>query len=430
MTSLYRRLHDRLLSDRLSFRVRLFNVLAIVGIVVSFVSMVTVFLFDEARINAVVYGLACLLSALLLWYSCKSGRYQLCYIITIVSVFLVGFTTFFFLNGAYYGAAAYFFIFAVVFTVFMLEGAVAVLLAVLELVVYIGACVIAYRFIEPSPRYFDGHVVMLDCIFGFTVVSIALGAAMFILFRMYNAQQRKLSEQNRILESISQMKTEFFASVSHEMKTPLTVISVHIQRAQALLEMNREGDVAKVRESHSLALDEIMRISRMVDSALRISSLQEFELKNTVLNLAEILRATGEAYRTLLEKNENVLELDLPDTELCVLGNPDALVQLVSNLISNAYAHTRGGRVTIRARRQGDQIIASVADTGEGIPACMMEKIFERGVTDGGGHGLGLAICRQLARSHGGDISLQSEQGRGTVATLTLPEHREGELHG
>ena len=413
----------------LDFRVRLFNVLAMAGILVSLLSVVSSLLAGDPIGNVALYLFFCLLAAGLLWYSTKTGRYQLCYKITIFIIFLIGFPFFFLTGSGSYGSMPYFFIFAVVFTVFMLSGKEALLLAALELALYTGLCIYAYRYLPPDPHSMESAHVTFETIFGFLTVGTALGISLFLHFRLYNDQQKQLAEQNILLGQINRMKTELLGNISHELKTPLTVISVHTQRAQALLELGREGDLEKIRESHALAQEEVMRLSRLVDSTLRLASLQEVGEQRAVLDLCSILRTTAETYQSLLEKKGNALTLSLPENPLTVFGNSDQLVQLISNLLGNAGAHTQRGEICVRAEQSDKTAEVTITDTGTGIAPELLSRVFERGVTGGEGSGLGLSIARQIARDHGGEIAIDSAPDMGTTVTVTLPLHREEDAH-
>lgn len=425
MKNLFQQLTDKYFDRKLEFRVRLFNLLAMAGMCVSAISAAVSLSIGEHPSVGGVYISSCALSLGLMEYARRSGRYQLCYMITIVLIFLVGFPAFFFLSFAYYSAMPFFFIFAVVFTAFMLPGRKALFFAALELAVYTGVCLYAHYYVLPPDFSVPDETYMVICIFGFTVVSTALGLCMHFLFRLYNAQQALLSEQNKMLEQVSRMKTELLANISHEMKTPLTVISVHIQRAQALTELGRPGDGEKICESFVLAQDEIMRLSRMVSGVLELSSLPEPGSAAAGADAAAILRAAAEAYRVLLEKGGNTLLIDLPEALPPLSVSADALIQMVSNLLSNAGAHTRNGEIRIGAVREGGCLLIRIRDTGSGVSSDLLPRIFERGVSGRGGSGLGLAICRELSEACGGGISIENAPGAGAVATLTLPLEKE-----
>jgi signal transduction histidine kinase len=97
------------------------------------------------------------------------------------------------------------------------------------------------------------------------------------------------------------------------------------------------------------------------------------------------------------------------------------LGQLVSNLLSNAGRHTKNGEITISLTQEGNRLITTVADTGEGIDPAMLPRIFERGASGDGSTGYGLSICKTVVETHGGEIRIESEPGKGTAARFTLP---------
>lgn len=420
---------DRFLNKQLDFRVRLFNVLAMGGTVIS-LAMALVGIATRVGLgNIAANFISAALSYALLYYSQRTGRYQLCYIITIVAIFLGLFPVMFFTAGGYHSGMPSFFVFAVAFTILMLEGKKAIVMSVLEIILYIAICLIAFLYPEMVKAWNTEQDLLTDVMVGFVSVSAVLGAMLYLHFRLYNEQQKQLAEQNILLGQLNRMKAELFGNISHELKTPLTVISVHTQRAQALLKLGRDGDLDKIGESHALVQDEAMRLSRLVDSALSLSSLQEAGGRKAELDLRSILRTTAEAYRSLLEKKGNALTLSLPENLLPVYGNADQLVQLISNLLSNAGVHTEQGEICVSAEQRGDIAAVIITDTGTGIAPELLFRIFERRVTDGGGSGLGLFICRQIARDHGGEIMVDSLPGVGTTVTMTLPMHREEDAH-
>jgi signal transduction histidine kinase len=260
----------------------------------------------------------------------------------------------------------------------------------------------------------------LDVMTGVSVAGLALVAVVELYIRVYDNRQKRLEELDR-------RRTELFANVSHEMKTPLTVVSVHIQRAEALFGLARGGSTlnaetrGKIRESFTLARDEIMRMSRLVDSALKLSSLRDGGGRRGPLDMGAILRASAELYRGLIESGGNVLTEDIPDGLPPVFGSADEMAQVISNLLSNANSHTRGGEIRVSAASEGAALAVTVWDNGAGISPDILPRAFDRGVTDGGGNGLGLSICRQIVASHGGEIAIDGEPGRGARVRFTLP---------
>jgi len=422
MNHLIKRLSNRYFGSHLDFRVRIFNLLAMIGTAISLISTIDSAVSGYPIYDVLTYLGFTLLAAGLLFFSAKTGRYKLCYVITIVAIFLIGFPIFFLGGSAYLGSMPYFFVFAVVFTIFMLEGKTALILAALELAVYTALCFYAHYY-SHADIPLDRDFIFYEAVFGLLVIGIALGAAMFLQMRLYNKQQEQLAAQNTELDRINRHKTKFLADISHELKTPLTVISVHTQQAELLMELGRDGDEEKIRESFSLVKDEVMRLSRLVDSTLQLSSMQELGGEKSVLDIGNVLRVTAETYRTLAEKQGNHMVLDLPEELPSVFAATDGIIQVLSNLLSNAIAHTQNGEIRISAEAQGEKIRILVSDDGEGIAAEVLPRIFERRI--GNGNGLGLTICKQIVEFNGGEIGIESEKGRGTTVTVTLLVHRE-----
>jgi len=432
MKRIVKHIANTYLNKKLDQRVRIFNIMAASGIAVSLISAVYAVITGDTWQKCIIYLVFALLSAWLLCFATKTGRFQLCYGITIAAIFLGGFSVFFLLGVGHYGPMPYFFVFAVVFTVVMLEGKAAIIMAAAELALYTSLCLYHYHNLTIDPAYFESEIMLHETLFGFIFVSVALGITMFMQLRLYSEQQKTLDEQNKVLGQINQMKTELFANVSHEMKTPLTVISVHIQRAEAFMKLGSEKDFVKVYESFALVQNEIMRLSRMVEGALSVSSMQELSHRNTEINVGELLHKCTEAYHALSEKRGNTIVLTLADTLPNISVNADALVQMITNLLANANAHTKDGEIKVCGEYDNDSamLIISVADNGIGIEPAFLPKVFERGVTGGTGSGFGLAICRELARSYGGDVRIESEHCKRTVVRITLPVETEARTDG
>ncbi|WP_349947439.1 HAMP domain-containing sensor histidine kinase [Lacrimispora sp. BS-2] len=411
----------------LDLRIRLFNILAMAGVVVSLVSAIVSAAMGEKLQNAAVYLIFALLASALLWYASKNGRYQRCYMITIVTIFLMGFPFFFFNNGGYYGTIPYFFIFALVFTAFMLEGKTAFLMVGLEMLLYVGLCLYAYFFFTPEDFYISSRNVMITAVFGFVVVGLALSIVMLLQFRLYNEQQKKLDEQNHILQRASRAKTEFLSNTSHEMRTPLTVISVNVQTVAEILEdMDEAVKDVEAAELLQNAQQEIMRLARMVGGMLTLASMSENTDKQAV-NFSTLLRSSAEMFSLHLQKKGNTLATEIAE-RLNIFGNADLLAQVVSNLLQNAAVYTEQGEIILRAEKAGREILVTVKDTGTGIAAELLPHVFERGVSTGG-TGFGLYLCKTVVESHGGRIWIESTPGSGTTTSFALPTY-EGQFGG
>ncbi len=416
---------------QMELRVRLFHILALTGISLSLWSSFTAALVYKRPVNFFIYTFYLLLSTWLLWYSSKTGNYQFCSLVTVVAVFLVGFPLFFFNNGTYTGSIPFYFIFAVVFTAFMLEGKMAFVFGLVELAVYIGVCLFAYRYM-PLPAH---SISISSVISGFTVVSASLGITMFLQFRLYGRQnkeleaaRKKLAEDNAALEKINQLKAEFLANVSHELKTPLTVVSGYAQTAANQLKSSGSTE-ALVADKMVLISAEAERMALMVSQILDVTRIEENRMTVDIrpCNLDEVIYTAVQTHYPILNKNENLLDIKIEEALSPVLADAARISQVLVNLISNAIRYTSRGVITLTAKKLDDAFVSvSVSDTGCGIRPEMREHLFERyasssGKGSGTGTGLGLFICKHIVQEHGGSIFVDSEPLKGTRVTFTLP---------
>ena len=411
----------------LDFRVRLFNVLAMGGTVISLAMALLGITAGAGLGNIVVNFISAALSYALLCYSQRTGRYQLCYLITIAAIFLCLFPVMFFTAGGYHSGMPSFFVFAVAFTILMLEGKKAIVMSLIEMTLYLAICLIAFHYPQMVKGWDSEGDLLMDIIVGFVSVSAVLGTMLYLHFRLYNEQQKKLDEQNHILERTSRAKTEFLSNTSHEMRTPLTVISVNIQTVAEILE--DMGEAVQDGEAMDLlqnAQQEIMRLARMVGGTLTLAAMSENTDKQAV-NLSTLLRSSTEMFSLHLQKRGNILNTDIA-RGLNVFGNADLLAQVAANLLQNAATHTQQGEVTLKAEKSGHEVRVTVTDTGAGISAELLPRVFERGVSTGG-TGFGLYLCKTVVESHGGRIWIESTPGNGTAVTFALPTY-EGQFGG
>ncbi|MFQ6001847.1 MAG: sensor histidine kinase [Anaerolineae bacterium] len=215
---------------------------------------------------------------------------------------------------------------------------------------------------------------------------------------------------------------DFLANVSHDLKTPLTSI---VGFSQAIMDGLDEEKAAQVINQ------EAERMSRMVDQLLELARLEAGVAAKveSPVDLLAVLRRCGEDFRSRLEKKGVSLEVDLPERLPQVRGDPDMLARLFANLLDNGLKYTpQGGRVTLSARLASPRAVeVAVADTGPGIPPDSLSRIFdrfyrlERHRPGGEGLGLGLAIAREIAETHGGKIRAESEPGQGAKFIVSLP---------
>jgi signal transduction histidine kinase len=222
------------------------------------------------------------------------------------------------------------------------------------------------------------------------------------------------------LREVDELERNFLMRVSHELRTPITAISGHVQ---ALTEGLVEPEYLD--ESLGAVNEEVSRLDRLVGDLLDLARLEahRFSLVREEVALETLLDRAVAAFRDKARLNE--LDFD-PRTENAptVLTDGDRVLQIVTNLLDNAFRWTpRGGRVTLEWSVAGSMVSVTVTDTGPGIAPSDHEAVFHpfysrRGE---GGTGLGLSIARELAHALGGRLWVESEPGKGATFILTLP---------
>ena len=430
----------KLFSDSLDFRVRLFNIMAAAGTIISLITGVSAFITGAGLTHFIFCMITMAVSIALLWYSFVSGKYQLCYTITCFCIFL--FPAMFFSAGGFHSGMPSFFIFAVLFTVFMLEGKKMIAMTLLELTVYTAICIYAYYNPERIIFFNTEADVLIDIIIGFIVVSLSLGIVMALHFRIYIRRQRELEAARKQVEGYAKIKSELFAGMSHEMRTPLTVMSAY---AQFAVEQIRESSAAGQSGANEQILadlatisDEAKRLAEMADGTLKIL-MTTFETEDTggrktcPIDISIISNRLVRLLEPVASRNGKKLSALIKGNIPVISGDIDALAQLIWNLLQNAITHSDGKTIELIVEASLDDdsgVKVTVCDDGVGIDPGILPHIFERGVRGkNGGSGIGLAICRDIARRHNGEITVKSEHDTGTIVTVTLRGlvFREGE---
>jgi two-component system sensor histidine kinase BaeS len=223
------------------------------------------------------------------------------------------------------------------------------------------------------------------------------------------------------LDHEDQIRRDLVASVAHELRTPVAVL-------QAGHEALLDGVTAPTPGELASLHDEVLRLARMIDDlqTMAAADAAALHLNRERRDLAVIAGAAADSLARRFEAAEVALERRLDPAP--VLADERWMHQVVANLLGNALKFTpRGGTVTVRTERRGaDAVVLQVADSGVGIPAEELPRIFERfwrgqAATQTSGSGIGLAIAAELASAHGGTLTAESQPGQGTRLTLTLP---------
>ncbi len=269
-----------------------------------------------------------------------------------------------------------------------------------------------------------------------TMLIFAL-AQVFSLYLMNNRvleeskeAERKLATEKMALESLDKMKTEFLGNVSHELKTPLTVMSGYAQTAGKLAKKTGQPESVEISRRMTLISSEAERLSLMVGQILDVTRMEEgrMVMEPECCYLDEIIHSAVKTHYPILNKNQNRLKIQIDRGLPDIFADPARISQVIVNLISNAVRFTFEGEITISAEQQKNQLLVCVSDTGTGIAQERIPYLFERygkKQKSGGGQdtgtGLGLYICRHIVEQHGGTIWLKSEEGKGTSVFFTLP---------
>jgi len=230
----------------------------------------------------------------------------------------------------------------------------------------------------------------------------------------------RFGEMASRLAEVEMMERNFLMSVSHELRTPLTAIRGHIS---ALLE-----GVVDDPELQTASLEtveaEAQRLERLVGDILDLAKLDthRFTVMREEVDMGHLLDQAYETFRDEARRRSIDYRREVHDRPV-IVSDGDRVLQVVGNLISNAFHATPdGGRISLELAQQNGTVHVAVEDSGPGIPLAQRERLFRPFVSrSGGGTGLGLAIAKELSAALGGRIELRSEEGKGSRFELVLP---------
>jgi PAS domain S-box-containing protein len=236
------------------------------------------------------------------------------------------------------------------------------------------------------------------------------------------------------LKEADRRKDEFLATLAHELRNPLAPIrnSLHILRLAGT-------DNIAAQRVHEMMERQVNLMVRLVDDLMEVSRISrgKFELRKEQVELAAVVRSAVETSKPLIEAARHQLAISLPAEPLILEADPVRLAQVLANLLNNAAKYTdEDGQIWLTARRDGTSVVVSVRDNGMGIPAEMLQKVFDLFTQvdrdysrSQGGLGIGLTLVRSLVGQHGGSIEVKSDgpgQGSEFVVRLPLAAERPG----
>ncbi len=255
-------------------------------------------------------------------------------------------------------------------------------------------------------------------------------ATVWFIYR--NRLRQKIEHQEALrLREMDEFKGRFFTNITHEFRTPLTVILGMTERLTAdggrLTEEDAKGKLSLVKRNGENLL-------RLINQILDLAKLESKSLKINYVHgdVLPYLRYISESLHSLANAQNVMLRVESKENEIVMDYDPERLLQIVYNLLSNAIKFTpSGGRVVLnvgRVQNPSDVVILTVTDTGAGIPADDLPNIFDRFFqannlekAKAGGTGIGLALTKELVQAMCGEIGVESEVGKGTVFSVRLP---------
>ncbi len=260
---------------------------------------------------------------------------------------------------------------------------------------------------------------------------IISSGASCLLFLFVALATLKFRAEKQAAEKANEVKSLFLANMSHELRTPLNAI---IGYSEILLEEAEEsGEKALVPDVNKI-LTAGRHLLELINAILDLSKIEagKVEVYLETFSVRALLEEVVSVLQPLIEKNGNRMRLSIDPAVETMRSDQTKLRQTLFNLLSNAIKFTSGGEVEVDVKKSDQNIVFAVADTGVGMSKEQIARLFEP-FTQGdastsrkfGGTGLGLVISRRFARMLGGDIVVESEPGKGSTFTLTLPENAE-----
>jgi len=242
-------------------------------------------------------------------------------------------------------------------------------------------------------------------------------------------QNTRVGEEEKkradMLEQLDHAKTAFFSNVSHEFRTPLTLMIGNLEAALAGASLPENE-----REQLEVAHRNSLRLLKLVNSLLDFSRIEAGRTQATYqpTDVAALTAELASNFRSACDRAGLKLLVDCPALTEPVYVDPSMWEKIVLNLLSNAFKFTFQGEIAVRLREVDGQIALSVEDSGVGIPKTELPRLFERFHRIAGqksrsyeGSGIGLALVQELVKLHGGDIHAESEVGLGTTLTIRVP---------
>ena len=257
----------------------------------------------------------------------------------------------------------------------------------------------------------------------FSIISVLAGQ----LIKNLELQKETFRERREAekLQEMDKIKTNFFTNVSHEFRTPLTLILGPVKQ---ILE-NSDND--RIREEAGIIFKNAKKLNRLVDQLLDLSRIEAGQMKLHVVkqNIITFIKEIMSAFMPFAESKNISFRFNPSDEEILIYIDRDKIEKIINNLLSNAFKFTSaGGKIDLSVNRDGELVNIGICDSGIGIPNEKMSKIFDRFYKVDSIHkrkqegtGIGLALSKELVELHKGKIQVESAEGKGTIFTISIP---------
>ena len=269
--------------------------------------------------------------------------------------------------------------------------------------------------LNPFRQFDDSYEGFLDLAAGQVAAAISNADA-------YDQERRRAEA----LAELDRAKTAFFSNVSHEFRTPLTLMMGPLEDMLAAADTLSAEDRSRV----EVAYRNSARLLKLVNTLLDFSSLESGRLQAFYepTDLAALTADLASVFRSAVERAGLRLTIDCAPIDAPVHVDRDMWEKVIFNLLSNALKFTFEGEIAVVLRQDGDRAVLAVRDTGTGIPAAELPNVFQRFHRVRGargrsieGSGIGLALVQELVKLHGGEVAVASESGAGTTFTVSIP---------
>ncbi|MBX2874973.1 MAG: response regulator [Saprospiraceae bacterium] len=253
------------------------------------------------------------------------------------------------------------------------------------------------------------------------------------------AQEEKLKVQQTYAEmqrmkDLDKIKTRFFANISHEFRTPLSLIAGPLQQAQKRSQQLGDNENIKLdKKSYAIIKSNTERLHNLIDQLLELSKIESgnIHLSLSQGGLIPFIRSVLYSFESMAERQNISLNTNFSNEDQLALYDQDKLEKILTNILSNAFKYTPdGGTITAVIDLGQDYLNIEVSDTGKGIDKDEVKHIFDRFYRVEGsekkGSGIGLALTKELVGLHNGNISVESTKGKGTTFRIRLPVSKKG----